>query len=208
MVERDERRAVRRLGPPDVDDVVGVLSEAFHDYPVMRFVLGDEGDYDSRLLRLVAFFVMVRVVRGQVLLGVGRAGDLAAAALVSYPRRQPSPPGLAELRDETWARLGRKARSRYEAFGAATAPFALAADHVYLGMIGVRRSSQGTGLGRDLLEAVHALSDSDEESRGVALSTEVESNVSLYQHFGYEILGSTSVASAFTTWIMWRPRAL
>ena len=195
---------VRRLEPGEVEDVVGVLCEAFHAYPVMRFVLGDEGEYESRLHRLVTFFAKSRVVRRQLLLGCGPLGGLSAVALVSGPKRQPDPSELADLREETWAELGSGARARYEAFGATAARFAVEPDHLYLGMIGVRPSAQGQGLGRVLLEAVHALSASDVESSGVALSTEVGSNVSLYRHFGYEVVGSGRVAATLTTWVMFR----
>jgi ribosomal protein S18 acetylase RimI-like enzyme len=203
-MKRNDEARVRSLDPAEAGEVVAVLSEAFYDYPVMRFVLGSGGDYRSRLDQLVTFFVMSRVLRSQVLLGVGRPGELSAVALVSYPRRQPNPPELATLRDRTWAQLGQGAHARYETFGAATAPFAVEGDHLYLGMIGVRASVQGQGFGRTLLDAVHALSESDAKSIGVALSTEVESNVGLYEHFGYELLGSAPVGSAFTTWVMLR----
>ena len=44
-------------------EVADVLSEAFFDYPVMRFVLGAAGKYDERLSDLVALFVAARALR-------------------------------------------------------------------------------------------------------------------------------------------------
>jgi GNAT superfamily N-acetyltransferase len=203
MRKRD-RDQVKVLGRADVPDVVSVLSESFFDYPVMRFVLGAEGDYSARLETLIDFFVMARVIRDEVLLGVGGPGGLKAAALVSYPSGGPSPPELGVLREKTWAEIGTQARSRYEAFGTATARFEVEGDHIHLGMIGVRRSAQGRGLGRIVLEAVHELSSSDPSSMGVTLTTEQESNVPLYEHFGYELIGSQRVRSTLTTWGMYR----
>jgi GNAT superfamily N-acetyltransferase len=202
---KSDRSRVERLGPEAVGEVVSVLCESFFEYPVMRHVLGPEGDYSSRLERLVTFFVMARVLREEVLLGVRRPGGLIAAALVSYPVARPSPPALATLRDRTWAELGTETRVRYEAFGEATAGFEVEAPHIHLNMIGVRRAAQGQGLGRAVLDAVHGLSTRDANSTGVTLTTEVESNVTLYEHFGYELVGRTQVGSAFTTWGFFRP---
>jgi len=203
MGESDQSR-VDILGVDAVPEIVSVLAESFFDYPVMRFVLASGPDYATRLEQLVTLFVMARVLRGELLLGIIQPGGLGAAALVSRPTGPPSPPGLAALREDTWARLGPEARSRYEAFGAATAPFTVDSEHIHLNMVGVRRATQGKGLGRAVLEAVHDLSAADSSSTGVSLTTEVESNVPLYQHFGYEVIGSTSVESVFTTWAMYR----
>lgn len=203
-MDNDDLGRVEVLGPDDVPEVVSVLAESFFDYPVMRFVLGSEGDYRARLETLGTFFAMARMLRREVLLGVRRSGGLAAAALVSRPTGDPAPAELDAIRERTWTELGQEARARYEAFGNATSAFGWPEAHVHLNMIGVRRSEQGRGLGRAVLEAVHDLSASDAASTGVTLTTEVETNVQLYEHFGYEHVGSANVASAFTTWGLYR----
>ena len=48
------------LAPEREQDVVSVLSEAFYDYPVMRYVLGAHADYDRRLRAFVDFAVTAR----------------------------------------------------------------------------------------------------------------------------------------------------
>lgn len=148
---------------------------------------------------------MARVLRGELVLGVAEGGDLAAAALVSRPGSGSTPRRLAELREETWAALGAEARGRYEAFGEVAGRFSIGLGHLHLNMIGVRRHQQGRGLGAQLLNDLHARSAADPGSAGVSLSTEVESNVPLYRRFGYRLLGSAPVDSAFTTWGMFRP---
>jgi len=213
---------VEVLGPDAVDGVVAVLADAFHDYPVMRYVLGSDRDesaptatspgtladsYARRLERLIRFFVMARVLRGEVLLGIRSRGVLAASALISRPGMAESPPELTVLREETWAALGREARSRYERFGEAANSVALPEAHHHLNMIGVRGSAQGSGMGRSLLEAVHLRSAQDETSTGVSLTTEAPGNVPLYERFGYRVVGSVAVEDALTTWVMFRPRA-
>lgn len=196
---------MRTLTADDVPAVIDVLCDAFVDYPVMRFVLGDD-DYERRLPRLVRFFVLARVLRGETLLGVGEGGALRGAALVSRPE-SPSPPTLAALREEVWLELGSGARARYEAFGAATAAFVVDAPHIHLNMLGVRRSDHGAGLGRRLTDRVHGISASDPTSTGVTLTTEDESNVAFYEHLGYEVLGRAEVGPGLRSWGFFRADA-
>lgn len=194
------------LPPERAPDVISVLGEAFQAYPVMRFVLGEEGDHASRLTTLVTFFVMARVLRREPLLGaVAADGTLLAAAVLSIPGRAAPPPELDALRERTWAALGAEERRRYERFGAAAARFAVDQPHLHLNMIGTRDAARSQGLGRLLLEHVHARSAADPASAGVSLSTERASNVDLYRHMGYRVVGSAPVDGAFTTWVMFRP---
>jgi GNAT superfamily N-acetyltransferase len=196
---------VERLDPTAVPEVVDVLHESFHDYPVMRFVLGPEQDaYDDRLRTLIHFFVMARVFRSEVLLGVKSGDDLVATALVSRPGGPRAPREFHELRAEVWEELGTGAEARYAAFGDACAPFQVDEPHLHLNMIGVRARGQGTGLARHLLDAVHDLSASDPDSFGVSLTTENPKNVSLYEHFGYRVVGTSEVGPGLTTWGFYR----
>lgn len=71
-------------------------------------------------------------------------------------------------------------------------------------MIGVRRSHLGQGLARQLLEAVHTMSQNDPISRGVTLTTEDFRNVSLYEHFGYESVGHVRIDAQLETWGFFR----
>jgi GNAT superfamily N-acetyltransferase len=204
----DLRVSVEILSPEDdaVAQVVDVLCEAFRGYPVMRFVLGpDRPDYDAALKTLIGFFVAARVFRQEYLLGVREGGQLAAAAIVSRSAGPPPPPDFLEVRSRVWSQLGEEAQRRYEAFGAACAPFQIGVPHLHLNMIGIRRDEQGRGLGRLLLERIHELSRTAAESHGVTLNTEVETNVPLYEHFGYREIGRETVTPGLTTWGFYRP---
>ncbi len=171
----------------------------------MRFVLGaDAPDYDNQLATLINLFVMARVLRQETLLGVGDAGHLQGAAVVSRPDGV-SPPELGRFRERVWEELGDAARERYEAFGAAWAPFQVDAPHIHLNMIGVRRTAQGTGVGRILIDHVHLMSRVDPQSEGVTLTTEDAANLPLYEHLGYELVGQATVAPGLTTWAFYRP---
>jgi ribosomal protein S18 acetylase RimI-like enzyme len=201
-----------RVPPAEVASVIDVMCEAFAQYPVMRFVLGAEGDAGGddaadarRLRRLVGFFVMARALRDEPLLGVAHDGGLVAAATVSFPGTVESPPELRELREQVWGDLGADARARYEAYGEACAPLEVDVPHAHLNMIGVRPAFQGRGLASRLLDEVHAISRAAPQSRGVMLMTESSRNVALYEHMGYQTVGYTRVGAGLETWGMFRP---
>jgi GNAT superfamily N-acetyltransferase len=194
------------LKPSDAELVVDVLCDAFRDYPAMRYILGDEDDYDQRLQALNAFFVAARALRNEPMLAADDNGELAGVAIMTLPGDSPSPAALDELREVTWRKLGAAARARYEAHGAAARPFFTDRPHHHLNMIGVRRSYAGRGVARLLLGAVHDLAGADASSCGVTLSTEAAANVPFYQHFGYQLAGHARVDETFETWVFFRPR--
>jgi GNAT superfamily N-acetyltransferase len=198
--------AVAVLSADHIDDVVTVLCDAFFDYPVMRYVIGPEPDYSSRIRSLVGLFVAARVSKDDLMLGIDDdTGRLTGAALVNLPVEREAAPWFEEFREEVWAELGAEARARYDAFGNASHAFDPEQPHHHLGMIGVRSSHHGTGLGRVLLGHLHAVADADARSCGVSLTTEVSRNVSLYEYFGYQVSGHSRVAPDLETWAMFRP---
>jgi len=200
----EDTRTVVALGKQHAPDVTRVLAESFCDYPVMRYVVGPRVDYDHYLNKLVNFFVVSRVLNNEPILGTMDGPDLSATAIVSYTDARETAAEMTALRDDLWTELGPEARTRYEAFGAACAPFEVDTPHIHLNMIGVIRAAQGTGLGRILIDHVHRMSIEDATSQGVTLTTEDPSNVPLYQHFGYEVVGHTRVSPTLETWGFFR----
>lgn len=200
--------SVRVLAAAEAPSVTAILCEAFHDYPVMRWVLAEAGsDYDRQLARMVGFFVSARVHRREPLLGIDHGDRLGAAAVLSYPNGPPSPPELGVEREAVWADLGDEARSRYEAYGHTCGPLLVTVPHIHLNMIGTLRNARGMGYGRALLEFVHALSAADPTSEGVSLTTEDPGNVPLYESFGYEITGHGQISPEVETWVFFRQDA-
>lgn len=201
---------VTPLSLDHVGEIVAVLSDAFHDYPVMRHVLGPDTPgpaqpYQVRLHRLVQLFVSGRAYRNEPMLGLrDDAGVLVGAAVMTPPTSPDPPPVFVALRESIWAELGVEARARYEAYAAATQRFAMVAPHHHLNMIGLRRSHQRLGLAHALLDAVHALASSDARSTGVSLTTERPENVALYERFGYRVDGHARVGPGLETWGMFR----
>ena len=186
------------------DEVVHVLCEAFADYPVMRYVLGDRAPYRERLRTLIGFFHGARVLRDDAILGVSDGEELVAVALCSLPDRV-APPELDVLREQTWAALGADARERYGDCVRAWESTGVDEPNIHVNMVAVLPGHQGRGLARVLLERVHAMSREREDSRGVTLTTESERNVALYQHMGYRIVGRATIAVGVETWDFFRP---
>lgn len=197
---------VEALGAADAGEVVEVLAEAFHDYPVMRFVLRDSARYDADLRRLVHLFASARVLRREPMLGVRSAqGGLLGVAIMTLPASGPPPEAFLALREETWGHLGAAARQRYDAFGTAAGTLTRTDPHHHINMIGVRPAAQGQGHARALLDAAHAVAAGDEGSTGVSLSTELAGNLPLYQRFGYQVEGHVRVDEALESWTLFRP---
>ena len=194
----------RVLERTDIPAAVDVLWDSFHAYPVMRYIIGETPHYDEYLRHSVEYLVEARFHRGELSLGTEVDGVLRGVALVAYPEAPPSET-LVPLREALWERLGPGAAERWSYFGENVAPLREEVPHIHLNMIGVHASARGTGIGRVLLEAVHAHSVARPGSTGVSLTTEVEPNVALYQHFGYEVHGHVKIAEEVPSWTMFRP---
>jgi GNAT superfamily N-acetyltransferase len=187
-----------------LDEAVDVLSDAFDDYPVMRFVVGDEPGYPRRLRALIGFFTAARLLSQDLVLGLEASdGALTGVANVTTPGARPASPALDARREALWRDLGGAARERYETLGRTWQTFTFDEPHYHLNMIGVRRAHQGQGLARLLLNAVHKRAAG---SHGVSLTTELAANVRLYQHVGYVIRHHQRVAE-LETWGLFRPSA-
>ena len=210
MVEPHDRTgesAVGRLPAERAEEAVAVLCDSFCDYPVFPYVIGETGDeYDKRLHTLIGFFVAARFYRDEPVLAVSDTGRAVAVAILTPPVQREAPPEFAEHREAVWEELGAAARGRYEALDESWQEVAITEPHYHLFMIGVSRSHRGRGLGRVLLDAVHEMSRRDPDSTGVSLTTEVESNVGLYLHFGYDLVGHVKAGDAVDTWVFFRRR--
>jgi GNAT superfamily N-acetyltransferase len=198
--------AVTVLPTERSEEVVTVLCDAFYNYPVMRYVLGDTPDYAGRLTTLIGLFVAARANPDGLMLGLDDlAGTMVGGAMIDLPGKGALTPAFEAFRKSAWEELGDDARTRYEAYGRASREHNHGPQHHHLGMIGVLRSHHGSGLGRALLEHVHALAEADPRSTGVSLTTELARNVILYEHFGYHVTAHVRVAPELETWLMFRP---
>jgi GNAT superfamily N-acetyltransferase len=194
-----------RLTPDRAPEAVAVLCEAFRDYPVMRFFLGDLGArYDDYLSRMVGIFVAGRVKSGHPILAIEEGGRPVAIATITLPGEHATPPEVEAAHETLWTELDPDAKSRSEALVAMWRRIALPVPQYHVNMLGVLRSHAGRGLGGRLLREVHEMSRLDPGSTGVSLTTEDPKNVPLYQHCGYEIVAHDRVTDWFETWGFFR----
>jgi GNAT superfamily N-acetyltransferase len=192
---------VQIISPDRLDEIVDVLCDAFHDYPVMRYLVGPgHADYDVRLQRLIGFFAYRRGRMGAPYLGVSEGNALVAVAAFTLPVEPEIPADIFARRDALWRDLGDDARIRYDTYANTTKAFTIAAPHHHLNMIGVRHTHHGRGLARPLLDDMARRSREDANSAGVSLTTELARNVTLYEHFGYRVVGHARVSPDLETW--------
>ena len=194
---------IERLTEDAREVVVDVLCHSFREYPVMRFVLGPDGDHEERLRSLIEFFTDVRFAMEWPVLGVVVGEEVVAVALVNEPHDKTFLERFQEGLDRVKAQLGEAAFHRLGRFEGAAEVNESRELHYFVGMLGVLPEEQGRGYARLLLEYVRRLSE-DAGCAGVALSTEDPANVPFYEYMGFEVVGQGSV-DGLSTWAMWWP---
>jgi ribosomal protein S18 acetylase RimI-like enzyme len=195
---------VERLAAERHPEIARVLTDAFLHYPVMRLVSGPEPEAESRIAQFIGYFVYRRGALGGPLLGLFVDGELVGAATMTLPEERAASPSLDAEREAMWTAIGPGARDRYELYAAVAKTFQAPKPHHHLNMLGIATAYQGRGFARPLLQAAIDLTRADPASQGLTLTTELEHNVRLYEHFGFQRTGRKRVGDAFDSWGMFR----
>lgn len=201
---------IRRTGPADRDAVLATLAEAFARDPLFTRLFGPDVTATRRssagMTSLLRFIVTANRLTGGSTWGAFAGERMLGCMLVE----RPGPASV--LRTAAMAgrfipvlfRLGLRpvvALARGHARVSALAP---SAPHHELRMIGVRTTAQGQGVGRKLFDALLEEVLRDPTSCGISLDTENPSNVPLYQHWGFRLLGRFEAAGLDVA-VMYRP---
>jgi len=192
---------LRRAAGADAAQLEVVMASAFHDDPVIGWLMPDASRRPARLRRFFGIELRhVALPRGNV----WTTSDLSAAALVMPPGRWRVPP-LATLREGRafGTRLGRAAR-----LGAAMEwrhAREVRGPHYYVRDVGVLPEMQGKGLGSALMATT--LERCDREGLPAYLEASSERSAALYERLGFEHLGELSVLGSPPLWLMSRPPA-
>ncbi len=183
----------RPIGAAEVAGVADALADAFSDDPVFRWTARFDGDMTSRLRPMFTAMAKQRMKLDDPLLhGVPVGGDdepgaaeVAAAALWYEPGRELSwddavasiPSALSCFR---WG-IVRGMRLNYLLENAHPSE-----PHYHLFAVGVRRESQGRGLGSEVLRPM--LERCDDEGIAAYLENSKPRNEAFYARHGFEPL--------------------
>lgn len=170
----------------DLPFVTAVLTEAFADDPVQRWLFAPADDPDAGRRALFGIFVEDYFWLGHLHVVRDVGGDVAGAALWSPPDRdalrgervQDLLAALApHLGDQLVDRLGELARAHEHR---PTRP------HLYLGILGVGPRQQSRGHGAALLAPT--LADCDRTGLVAHLESSNERNIPFYERHGFEVV--------------------
>lgn len=188
---------VRRAEAADAQALVGLLSRAFENEPLVGWLTGER----RRREYLFAALLEQALPHGFVY----TTADRAAVAVwlppgawgLSLPRQLLLLPRM--LRAIGFSRLPRRLRGI-----AALHAEHPRAPHYYLQLLGVEPARQGQGLGSAVLRPVLRVCDA--EGFDAHLETASEANLALYRRHGFRVRHELRVPpDGPRTWFMWRP---
>lgn len=188
---------LRRATVEDADAVGRVLGRAFHDDPVINWIIR----HDAR--RLDHIETLFRVVSRYAYLADDASWILHDGSGASVWR----PPGVGEPAEvpeiaEVWPTIIGDT-SRTDAVGAIEALHPQEPDHYYLFAIGVDPSLQGGGRGSRLIRA--NLDRCDAEGVPAYLENSKEQNLPFYERHGFRVIERHDMPNdGPSVWRMWR----
>lgn len=166
------------------------------------------GDADRRSIEAIGQYVCdLAMIEDSLLLGALVEEELQGIIYVTSPETNKAKDenAISNLEARLAHSLSDKALERMDIYSKLKNANKPAKPHFYINMLGVNPRSQKLGVGRKLLEHIHILSDEHLSSRGVALDTQTESNVTYYQKLGYEV-SSTENLNRLKNWFMFRAK--
>ena len=187
-----------KAGPSDVPVLSWVLARAFHDDPVLVWMVPDPIERRARFSLLFAAYAEVFLDHGETYL----AGDGLGAALWAPPGADPIPDHHQE-----WFERHMGTILGADADRAAEIDALLEEHHpqdpcYFLQLIGVVPEQQGRGVGARLLAPV--LEACDATGTPAYLEATSPDNRRLYARHGFETVGQLTVPRGPTLWPMWR----
>jgi GNAT superfamily N-acetyltransferase len=198
---------VADLLPDRLAEAVDVLAEAFAGYPVCAHFFASRptriGELTRRMLHLAC---RLRLLVGwPIPTATSPDGAILGVACLSKPEEADEPSEIERETEEFLAAAGPASTERFAAYVDWKTSCRPAGPHYYLTAIGVVPAAQGRGVGRALMDHIHAIVEGDPGADGIALDTQTFRNVAYYQRFGYEVLSRAPLGD-IETWMMHRPR--
>lgn len=164
-----------------IDSAVATLLMAFSTDPVARWVYPDPGDYVHYFPKFIRAFAGRSFSHGTAYL----TSDYHGAALWLPPNTGPDEKTMLALIE---ASVSDDVKLDLYDVLSAMEDHHPREPHWYLPMIGVDGSKQGSGIGSALMAS--AVSRIDAEGLAAYLESTNPRNISLYERFGFEVIGT------------------
>jgi ribosomal protein S18 acetylase RimI-like enzyme len=188
-----------------VDAAADVLTDAFIDYPMTRYLFDSRGErYRAELRASFRMDCVFRVALGWPFLGALDDGRLVGVALGIGLRPLPDDSPLLEMERTMVESFAGQTASRLAEYSALKQQLSPRSPHLYLESIGVLAGHRGSGHAGRLLRELHRISEATLGSTGVGLDTQLPSNLAIYRHLGYVITAEGALGD-IPTWMLFRP---
>jgi len=202
MTAREAAVTARAATWADADALAATLGRAFHDDPLICFLLRDEASRPARLPRLFKLLFKLGLPYGACDVTSG----FEAAALWR-------PPSQWHIPLWQYVTNGAEFLGLFGLGGAAHVMSVMDVierrhpkePHWYLQAIGTDTQKQGKGYGGVVIR--RHLAVADEARMPCYLESSKETNIPIYQSFGFEVTGEINLPDGPTLWPMWRKTA-
>jgi ribosomal protein S18 acetylase RimI-like enzyme len=195
-----QARAARRA---DIRELSRTMARAFHDDPVMRWLLPEDKARTAQLARM--FAVMTRhhhLAGGGVEVACDGTG-IVAAALWDPPNRWRQTRREQLAMTPAFIRVFGLRSAKGQAVQEVMKRAHPEEPHWYLAAIGSDPTVRGKGFGQVLMES--RLDRVDAEHAPAYLESTKHENIAYYQRFGFEVTGEIVLPEGGPTmWPMWR----
>jgi len=200
LTAREAQAQARPATWADADQVAATLARAFHDDPLICFLLQDEASRARKMPRLFRLLFKLGLPHGCCDVTSG----CEAVALWRPPGKWEIPAyqyllnagdflglfGLSGARKVTATMEVIEKRHPHE-------------PHYYLQVLGTDTLKQGKGFGGVAIR--RQLAAADAAHMPAYLESSKESNIRIYKSFGFEVTGEINLPNGPTLWPMWRP---
>ncbi len=203
MGTESEARAAGTTARPaiwaDADPLAATMARAFHDDPLICFILKDAATRTEKMPRLFKLLFKLGLPHGACDVTAG----IEAAALWRPPNEWEIP----------WWQYITNGAEFLGIFGPGGARHVTAVmdviekrhphePHWYLQAIGADTAKQGKGFGGVAIRP--GLAKADAAGMPAYLESSKETNIPIYQSFGFEVTGEIKLPAGPTLWPMWR----
>ena len=198
---------IKRLDTKDTDKIVEVLLAAFEKDPLMSYFFGDR--YQDLAPHTIRYMCNLANISDLFWIGAFLKNELQGIALIAPPEKvdRDNQKEIALLDEQLATAVGEQVIIKLEKYFQVKEASEPKQPHFYLDLLGVMPKSQGKGVGKAVIEALHKMSEESSQSSGVALDTENEYNLNFYQRLGYSVVKVTNL-DAIKIWSMFRPNSV